>query len=333
MLSPPPPGHLGVGADVVPVKVDEADEGAVVELHVVQLGDVRPVLRGGRHLLIGPQTGLHRGQDLGYLRLTAAVDRLHHWLPHTGGEDGLHHELGLLLLLLHRHLEVVQLDVVVDVGAQPLRGDRVEDTVVRPDPVAGQLKCPVHGEEDGVVEDPGLVIFPGVLRLEVDHVNNLCDPEAAPPVGPDHFVLEEPRGEADPGPGGADVAAHPGAEAGVGQGGPADVALVVAEPLEDEVLVLRPATRGAAAQAPGQFVGVERDVATCWDEEEQERDQSARASEETEQQSEVANLVSQEACQGGVKMNNTGMTAFTIAVSSIVMPGTITTLEIAELTR
>ena len=48
MLSPPPPGHLGVGADVVPVKVDEADERAVVQLRVHQLRHVGAELGRGR---------------------------------------------------------------------------------------------------------------------------------------------------------------------------------------------------------------------------------------------------------------------------------------------
>ena len=48
MLSSPPLGHLGVGADVLPVKVDEADEGAVVQLRVHQLRDVGAELGRGR---------------------------------------------------------------------------------------------------------------------------------------------------------------------------------------------------------------------------------------------------------------------------------------------
>ena len=48
MLSSPPLGHLGVGADVLPVKVDEADEGAVVQLRVHQLRHVGAELGRGR---------------------------------------------------------------------------------------------------------------------------------------------------------------------------------------------------------------------------------------------------------------------------------------------
>ena len=73
---------------------------------------------------------------------------------------------------------------------------RVEDAVVRPDPVTGELEGPVHGEEDGGVEDAGLVVPPRVLAgLQVHHVHDLRDAEAAPAVGPDHFVLKEPRRE------------------------------------------------------------------------------------------------------------------------------------------
>ena len=141
------------------------------------------------------------------------------------------------------------------------------------------------------------MILPGILRLEVDHINDLRNSKPSAPVGPDDLVLEEPGSEPDPGPGGTHVAAHPGTEAGVGEGGGDHLALVVTEPVEDEVLVLGPAPCGTTAEAPGQLVWVEGDVPPGGDLEEEERHQASRACEETQQQSEVSDLVCQESRQ------------------------------------
>ena len=63
----------------------------------------------------------------------------------------------------------------------------VEDAVVGPDPVAAEVECPIHGEEDVVVDDLGLVVEPRLLRVQADHVHYLGDAEAASTVGPDHL--------------------------------------------------------------------------------------------------------------------------------------------------
>ena len=66
--------------------------------------------------------------------------------------------------------------------------DGVEYAVVRPDPVAAQVERPVHGEEDVVVDDLGLVVEPGLVRVEADDVHDLGDAEAPSPVRPDHLA-------------------------------------------------------------------------------------------------------------------------------------------------
>ena len=66
--------------------------------------------------------------------------------------------------------------------------DGVEYAVVGPDPVAAQVERPVHGEEDVVVDDLGLVVEPGLVRVEADDVHDLRDAEAPSPVGP--YYLE-----------------------------------------------------------------------------------------------------------------------------------------------
>ena len=106
------------------------------------------------------------------------------------------------------------------------------------------------------------MILPCILGLEVHHIHNLCDPEATASVGPDYLVLEEPWSEPDPGPGGAHVAAHPGGEAGIVQRLLADLALVVTEPMQDEVLILSPASCRPTAHSPCEFVWIQRYVPT-----------------------------------------------------------------------
>ena len=76
-----------------------------------------------------------------------------------------------------------------------------------------------------------------------------------------HFLIL-PWSELDPGPGGAHVATDPGGEAGVGERLLPHAALVVIEPVEDQVLVLGPAARGTTRHAPRQLVRVQGDVAT-----------------------------------------------------------------------
>ena len=66
--------------------------------------------------------------------------------------------------------------------------NRVEYAVVGPDPVATQVERPVHREEDVVVDDLGLVVEPGLVRVEADDVHDLRDAEASSPVGPDHLA-------------------------------------------------------------------------------------------------------------------------------------------------
>ena len=51
------------------------------------------------------------------------------------------------------------------------------------------MKRPVHREEDVVVDDLGLVVEPGLVRVEADHVDDLGDAEAAAPVRPDHLEM------------------------------------------------------------------------------------------------------------------------------------------------
>ena len=95
------------------------------------------------------------------------------------------------------NLKIVELDIVTLARLLGV-GDRVEHTVVGTDAVAGELEGPVHGEEDGGVEHARLVVAARLLRLQVHHVHDLRDAEAASPVGPHHLVLEEPGREPNP---------------------------------------------------------------------------------------------------------------------------------------
>jgi hypothetical protein len=92
----------------------------------------------------------------------------------------------VICCLLHCQLQGTQLNIVLLATAGP--GDGIEDTVIRPegrgegqwnvlslemfqcspDTVTGQLESPVHGEEDGAVQNTWLIVPPGIKLSRKD---------------------------------------------------------------------------------------------------------------------------------------------------------------------
>ena len=124
--------------------------------------------------------------------------------PHLRGPEGAGH--------------LSQVDGVLLVGGGP--GDGAEDAVLGAYAVTAQVEGPVHGEENVVVDHVGVVVGPRLGRVQRD-VDDLGNPEASAPVGPDHLVLVELGREVTKGVsnvpefghlGGAKVAAGPWGE-------------------------------------------------------------------------------------------------------------------------